>query len=127
MVQLEGPVVQSIYDSALLSWWTTLNPRPPLLYQTPQYPDTLDRSAFQFGAEHTAIHGKGDLQATAERTVQLLATDSSSKSDDAVTDFTPIVVHKSHDPFPIALVNRTPRGRECRYTPSTADSRTRPG
>jgi len=227
MVQLEGPIVQSIYDTALMSWWTTLNPRPPLLYETPSYPDKLDRSAFKFGTDHPLIHAKGDLQAMAERTVQRLAasTDPSTgritpssragaispngsartapmsspaismkdvvngsaastspvvgttplpvespvlppKGDGHATaapngtssptaasvvsqpassaahssasvapqsptaaaaslppdietpaprapvDFTPVIVHEPHDPFPVALVNRTPRGRK---------------
>lgn len=215
MVQLEGPIVQSFYDTALMAWWTTLNPRPPLLYETPIYPDKLDRSEFKFGDDHPLIHKKGDLQAVAERTVQRLAAsdtngritplsqigaespahsvrtsgsppvsvgearsvisqstvastspttvapsivndnvlkkivshespplssvlveerpespqvtapvpapDAAPAAARAVTatetvttptNFTPILVHQPQDPFPIALVNRTPRGRE---------------
>ncbi|KAH9988591.1 hypothetical protein BJV77DRAFT_1020825 [Russula vinacea] len=38
MVQLEGPVVDSIYDMALLSWSNAMNPPPPLLTKSPTYP-----------------------------------------------------------------------------------------
>jgi phosphatidylserine/phosphatidylglycerophosphate/cardiolipin synthase-like enzyme len=37
MVQLEGPVVDSIYDMALLSWSNAMNPPPPLLTKLPTY------------------------------------------------------------------------------------------
>jgi phosphatidylserine/phosphatidylglycerophosphate/cardiolipin synthase-like enzyme len=39
MVQLEGPVVDGIYDMALLSWSNAMNPPPPLLSNLPTYPD----------------------------------------------------------------------------------------
>jgi hypothetical protein len=39
MVQLEGPVVDSIYDMALLSWSNAMNPPLPLLTRLPTYPD----------------------------------------------------------------------------------------
>lgn len=142
MVQLEGPIVQSMYDTALLSWWTSLNPPPPLLYQTPSYSNKLDRSSFQFGRNHPAISAKGDFDAIAAKSMRRLSINplplAAVKSDAASPDgsasppllspapvpslersqsngstsgFTPILVHEPHDPFPIALVNRTPRGR----------------
>lgn len=39
MVQLEGPVVDSIYDMALLTWWNAMNPPLPLLTRLPTCPD----------------------------------------------------------------------------------------
>jgi phosphatidylserine/phosphatidylglycerophosphate/cardiolipin synthase-like enzyme len=39
MVQLEGPVVDGIYDMALLSWSNAMNPPPPLLSKLQTYPD----------------------------------------------------------------------------------------
>ena len=39
MVQLEGPVVDSIYDMALISWSNAMNPPLPLLKKVPTYPD----------------------------------------------------------------------------------------
>ncbi len=38
MVQLEGPVVDSIYDMALISWSNAMNPPLPLLTKVPTYP-----------------------------------------------------------------------------------------
>ncbi len=38
MVQLEGPVVDSIYDMALISWSDAMNPPLPLLSKVPTYP-----------------------------------------------------------------------------------------
>ena len=39
MVQLEGPVVDSIYDMALLSWSNAMNPPLPLLTRLSTYPE----------------------------------------------------------------------------------------
>jgi hypothetical protein len=39
MVQLEGPIVESIYDMALLSWSNAMNPPLPLLTKPPTYPE----------------------------------------------------------------------------------------
>jgi phosphatidylserine/phosphatidylglycerophosphate/cardiolipin synthase-like enzyme len=39
MIQLEGPVVDSIYDMALLSWSNAMNPPLPLLTRLSTYPD----------------------------------------------------------------------------------------
>lgn len=39
MVQLEGSIVESIYDMALLSWSNAMNPPLPLLSKPPTYPD----------------------------------------------------------------------------------------
>lgn len=38
MVQLEGPVVDSIYDMALISWSNAMKPPLPLLSKIPKYP-----------------------------------------------------------------------------------------
>ena len=38
MVQLEGPVVDSIYDMALLSWSNAMDPILPLLAKSPTHP-----------------------------------------------------------------------------------------
>lgn len=199
MVHLEGPIVQSIYDSSILAWWRSFNPRLPLLANPPEYSDDLDRSGFQFGTEHAGVSIKGDLSAMAERSrlrlsrapsanttplnsvtpVRSRSIGSSGRSHSRVaspagsalngsavplvrptsvatsvasgslgpkdlvpavatlglengppsnttssqsltpvpngsadaTPFNPLVVHAPHDPFPIALVNRTPRGR----------------
>jgi hypothetical protein len=38
MVQLEGPIVESIYDMALLSWSVAMSPPLPLVSKPPKYP-----------------------------------------------------------------------------------------
>jgi hypothetical protein len=42
MVQLEGPIVDSIYDMALLCWSNIMNPPLPLLSKSPTYPDVYE-------------------------------------------------------------------------------------
>lgn len=39
MIQLEGPVVESFYDMALMSWENAMKPPLPLLTSRPAYPD----------------------------------------------------------------------------------------
>ncbi|KAL1410654.1 hypothetical protein Q8F55_004673 [Vanrija albida] len=143
MVQLEGPVVQSIYDTAILSWWTSFHPPLPLLGQAPHYPKKLDASFFKFGADLPAMSVKEDAAVIAERTRQRLAKlnavgkklDSEAstpvqsstpvpstpvveapEAEPAPTTpteparaFNPIILHEPHAPFPVAVINRTPR------------------
>ena len=51
MVQFEGPIVNSFYDMALLSWAVALNPPLPLLSQPPAHPDT-----YAFGHSNKYLH-----------------------------------------------------------------------
>lgn len=190
MVQLEGPIVQSIYDTAILSWWMSFKDPLPLLSKPPVYAPELSASDFVFGEEHQDVAGMGDREAMAERTRQRLvlipspstpspptprtppalslsvpsplsppalspttplspsapspiapspitpsptsftarggdSPNGEGASGDAPTSlppppqtpqpsaapFTPVLVHAPHEPFPIAMVNRTPRGR----------------
>ena len=39
MVHLEGPIVDSFYDMALMSWSNAMNPPLPLLAHQPEYPE----------------------------------------------------------------------------------------
>jgi hypothetical protein len=39
MVHLEGPIVDSFYDMALLSWANAMDPPLPLLSKQPEYPN----------------------------------------------------------------------------------------
>ncbi|BEI83695.1 hypothetical protein CcaverHIS002_0402990 [Cutaneotrichosporon cavernicola] len=57
MVQLEGPIVQSIYDTAILSWWMSFKDPLPLLARPPEYPDTLSEQDFIFGEAHKDVEG----------------------------------------------------------------------
>lgn len=130
MVQLEGPIVQSIYDTAILAWWTTFSPPLPLLSYKPEYPAKISKDMFIFGKEQPEVESKGDLDEMAQRTLKRLAIDDVSQTslESSVADgdaaegeaaslpalqlFNPLLLHDPHDPFPIALVNRTPRGRK---------------
>jgi phosphatidylserine/phosphatidylglycerophosphate/cardiolipin synthase-like enzyme len=117
MVQLEGPIVQSIYDSAILSWWMSFKDPLPLLARPPEYADALSQSDFVFGASNQDVTAMGDIEAIAERTRQRLVLIPSppSPTENGATPppppFNPVVVHAPHAPVPIAMVNRTPRGR----------------
>lgn len=106
MVQLEGPIVQSVYDTMILSWWTSFNPRLPLLFHAPEYPDKLDTSSFKFGQEFWDAEGKPDLSTPS------VVDDGGSVPPEPSPIPPSVVLHKPQSPFPIALVNRTPRGRE---------------
>lgn len=126
MVQLEGPIVQSIYDTAILSWWMSFKDPLPLLSRPPEYSPTLSAGDFVFGDAHQDVAAMGDLDAIAERTRQRLVLHPSPPSsivspvsDDGSANgaapsqpFRPVLVHTPHAPFPVAMVNRTPRGRE---------------
>ncbi|WWC89702.1 uncharacterized protein L201_004627 [Kwoniella dendrophila CBS 6074] len=171
MTHIEGPIVQSFYDMALISWWKSFSPPLPLINHKPIY--GIDekgntRGLYQFGNDHPVIESKGDLENSANQSRKVLAEhhaqaiepDSSNnyrqnmvkkeelwdKSDQDEADrvdgqftsensinthlntgtkidatdidpppnaasFKPIILHSPHDPFPVALVNRPPRGR----------------
>ncbi|KAL7424757.1 hypothetical protein Q5752_000441 [Cryptotrichosporon argae] len=160
MVHYEGPIVQSFYDMALLSWWETFDPPLPLLYRPPVYSGD---SKYEFGHAHPVIGTKGDLDSAASKARETLAEhhaqtelpdgqtmqqkqevwdannqDEAERVDDGFTTadkinahlntgskigatdtdpppnaaaFKPVVLHTEHKPFPIAMVNRSPRGR----------------
>lgn len=202
MTHIEGPIVQSIYDMALTSWWKNFNPPLPLINHKPIYDIANSRNLYQFGNDHPVIESKGDLENSANQSRKILAEhhsqaiepdsshnyhqnmikkeeiwdksdqdeadrvdgqftsensinthlselnqsnenhkkhyetqrpkhrstdnltlffyiDTGSKIDATDTNpppnaaaFKPIILHKAHDPFPIALVNRPPRGSE---------------
>lgn len=132
MVQLEGPIVQSIYDTAILSWWMSFQVPLPLLSRPPQYSSPLKDADFVFGDAHQDVAALGDLDLMAERTRQRLVlhpslTNTGPSNGDPSSDsevgsskgcasrpFRPVLVHQPHAPFPIAMVNRTPRGRKLR-------------
>ncbi|WWC60775.1 uncharacterized protein I303_103351 [Kwoniella dejecticola CBS 10117] len=161
MNHIEGPIVQSLYEMALVSWWKTFDPPLPLLGLPPTYDLARGKEAYDFGMAHPVIETKGDIESAAQQSRRTLAehharaaeeSGSSGKEDvwdddnqheaDRVDgqftseqsinqhlntgnriDFTdldpppnaasfkPIVLHSPHDPFPMALVNRPPRGR----------------
>ncbi|GFZ43593.1 hypothetical protein JCM24511_01313 [Saitozyma sp. JCM 24511] len=164
MTHIEGPIVQSFYDLALLSWSSAFHPPLPLLASPPSYPSPLTKDSFHFGQAHPLVSTKGDLESNAIKARQTLAehhasteqandgqsmvpkkevwdADDTAEADrvddqfgsaDAITQhlntgtkiegtdknapanaaaFTPVILHSPHDPLPMALVNRAPRGK----------------
>ncbi|KAI0050745.1 hypothetical protein FA95DRAFT_1535710 [Auriscalpium vulgare] len=67
MVHLEGPIVESFYDMALLSWSNALNPPLPLLSKPPTYGDSFhfkDENNYlkYIDAEEASKHTRGFLR-----------------------------------------------------------------
>lgn len=55
------------------------------------------------------------LQAVSDRLNSgILKTEATAKEDDLQEDFRPHILHKAHEPVPIAMINRRPKGREWR-------------
>jgi len=73
MVHIEGPIVQSFYDMALISWWNAMDPKLPLLQMQPNYPATGHASQYQFGSDHPIATAHGDLDQVAARASTTLA------------------------------------------------------
>ena len=70
----EGPIVQSLYDLALLSWSNALKPPLPLLSNPPSYQHPLTADHFEFGSDHPLVSTKGDLETSASKARQTLAS-----------------------------------------------------
>ncbi|BEJ15410.1 hypothetical protein CspHIS471_0500150 [Cutaneotrichosporon sp. HIS471] len=54
MAQYEGPVVQSLYDVALLAWWGPMVPDLPLLRSPPQHPAIGEAGQYRWPAPNLA-------------------------------------------------------------------------
>lgn len=48
MIHLEGPVVDSIYDTLLLSWWESFSPVPPTIAERSHYRNTDKEPVYTF-------------------------------------------------------------------------------
>ncbi|KAM0747598.1 hypothetical protein T439DRAFT_366513 [Meredithblackwellia eburnea MCA 4105] len=103
MTHLEGPICDSFYDMALLSWSKPFTPPLPLLGKD------VARGKYDFGNDHTHIQEKDLEGAKGDNTgAKITATEPKSASS---TEFSPHILHSPHEPFPMALVNRRPHGR----------------
>ena len=69
----EGPIVQSFYDMALLSWSLPFHPPLPLVGHPPAYPETPQKSDYTFGNDHPVLGAKRDLEASANTARDILA------------------------------------------------------
>ncbi|KIJ47284.1 hypothetical protein M422DRAFT_118388, partial [Sphaerobolus stellatus SS14] len=135
MTQLEGPIVDSFYDMALLSWAETLEPPFPLLSRSPNQeedptknldPEHPDPIAKQHVPPPDASDGeevrnsdaeldaakklKGVARATADHLNAGMQHTDPTTSDDIAEGFHPHILHKPRKPFPIVMVNRPPHG-----------------
>ncbi|KAI0270588.1 hypothetical protein BC834DRAFT_1011250 [Gloeopeniophorella convolvens] len=98
MVHLEGPIVESFYDMALLSWSNAMHPPLPLLGKPPTYPD-----AYKFKQDNEGLRSHLNIVKELEATV---------RDGDGITldDFRPHILHEPHGPVPIVMVNRNSTG-----------------
>jgi hypothetical protein len=142
MVHLEGPIVESIYDMALLTWSNAMSPLLPLVSKPPKYPAVYKfqkhnedlKCTFSLASMHIdswflRLHADIDPEAMSEATraylqgqcavneaqgIQPIATVPEERCHNGGTssDFCPHILHKPHDPVPIAIVNRSPKGSE---------------
>lgn len=68
----EGPIVQSLYDVALISWSNAFDVPLPLIDRPPTYVDPLTAGAFDWGDEHPAAQAKGNLDEKADHSRTIL-------------------------------------------------------
>ncbi|KAJ9363959.1 hypothetical protein DTO280E4_2181 [Paecilomyces variotii] len=144
MIRVEGPIVDSFYDMALISWHKTLNPPLPMFgfpasdakipsfgQQTytgseteqtgplpehttkdPHYDPDISSEAKRVNGTVEPRPGETRTQAVTRHlntTIQPNAKGDAPDSDQEVP-MRIYVQHKSHDPFPMAMVNREPWG-----------------
>ncbi|KAG8961639.1 hypothetical protein FRC05_005843 [Tulasnella sp. 425] len=137
MVHLEGPIVDSFYDVALLSWDRAFNPPLPLLKGPNAVNRDLQTDPYKFGPDHALIACKepegppatppqdiaepqqDPTRPTAEKNVSLAErvqwqhhplTDGSKPLIPKEAGYNPYFAHSSHEECAIALVNRRPYG-----------------
>jgi hypothetical protein len=114
LTHLEGPIVESFYDVALLSWFEAMNPPLPLL-ANPSLRRPIS-SVDTMWAEAEKRHE--EMKATAESAIPnhpdaKTAAEGKPDTDFSLlhsSDFTPLLVHGARDPHPIAMVCRPPHG-----------------
>lgn len=120
MVHLEGPIVQSFYDMALISWNETLEPPLPLLAKQINRPI----HDYVFGSDHPVIGGKDseDKAVKARSTLQqhLADLDGPSGSSDSGQ------AHKRWDDTDADEVTRVDSGVTSESTINTHLSKPRP-
>lgn len=148
---LEGPIVDSLYDTALIAWHVSMDPPLPLLgspaalatknsFSDPAFQALFDGEA-RIGVQQQSplpLHKAGssyydpDIASEVRRMQQALQPLPGETRIEAVSrhlnlatrlsqnglvpgsendeGMTPMIPHKPHQPFPIALVNRRPWG-----------------
>ncbi|KAJ5364906.1 uncharacterized protein N7496_010619 [Penicillium cataractarum] len=157
LAHIEGPIVDSFYDAALLSWGKPLDPPLPLLNSPAKdapipchearSPDLVSEETAEILPEHTTEmqyydtdmaqearrvnscvyprEGESPTQGVTRHlntTIQPETTGDALDSDQEVR-MTPYKLLPSHDPVPMALVNREPYGapnHNSTHTPQDA-------
>lgn len=151
MTHLEGPIVDSLYDTALLAWHTTMTPPLPRLnspavaargtsFDSPTFQSMFDGAENVLGQrrELMPLHAPGDphydpdIASEVRRMQDVLAPFPGEMRVEAITrhlnlatklsqtgivpessldeGMTPMIPHRPHASFPMALVNRRPWG-----------------
>ncbi|KAJ6260057.1 hypothetical protein Dda_5703 [Drechslerella dactyloides] len=130
MCHIEGPIVESIYEHAILTWGIKLDPplptlhslvtnSPPILSKGPEEVSvTLNPS--EEAQAHTSIQTMDSIGKILNKAVSTREQTTSDAPDDLAER--PFQSHRKHSPkfFPMALVNRTPYaapGNVSLYTP----------
>ncbi|KAI9621365.1 hypothetical protein KEM48_007768 [Puccinia striiformis f. sp. tritici PST-130] len=138
MIQLEGPIVDTFYDTFLLSWSNRLNPPLPLLAGAP----SSRNDAYQFSSNNAYLrdtdfvksmkdsqatfHGETESDRNGARfsrtaagiralsdalnTNTLCPVDANVPSYHEIGDFQSHLIHKEHGEFPIVMINRPSYG-----------------
>ena len=137
MTHLEGPIVESFYDLALFSWWNALKPPLPLTAKPPSY----DGAKYMFEADNeflnctfrkvcqyytinffyltdtrTEVTGVPNDEYAQQRQKDGGLLGATKGLQEGETDkYSPLIIHSSHDPVPMVMVNRRPRGSMCTH------------
>jgi len=127
MCRFEGDVVNSIYDTFLISWCTAIQDPPGLPCLSK--PTVAERD-FSFGQKDVSLHPGAETSLVHELVQDEQAylkedhpnkmaavnkrlninKEAEATSEDDVSDFSPYIFHSPHKPVPMAVVNRQPYG-----------------
>ncbi|KAG8941185.1 hypothetical protein FRC00_012487, partial [Tulasnella sp. 408] len=137
MIHLEGPIVDSFYDTALLSWDRALNPTLPLIKGPRAADRDPQKDPYKFGHDNALIACKDPegppatppldvaepqsaaVRPTVEKDYSLAErlqwqhhplTDGSRLLIPKEAGYNPYFAHSSHEECAMALVNRRPYG-----------------
>ncbi|CAF1637567.1 unnamed protein product [Adineta ricciae] len=124
MSQYEGEIVNSFYDTFLISWSIPFQPNLVCLNDNP----LIEQSHFEyleneiplqrFPFDHiNPTNNKQNSSSLVDRIFDFHKSSTSSHEklsneqiEKLTSEFTPFICHRSHQPFPIVLVNRSPHG-----------------
>ncbi|KAJ4289420.1 hypothetical protein N0V88_006900 [Collariella sp. IMI 366227] len=145
LIHLEGPIVDSLYDMALISWHKKLDPPPPCLVlqasstgrqqplpsetlpahttNDPHYDDDIAGEVARINAALAPMSGQSHLQAVTQLLNHTLNEgfqgDTTAPECPPGEFMTPYIPHQIRTPYPMALVNRAPYGPPTHRSVST--------